>query len=149
MAGLMLSSPVLMAGFVALAVAGAIKKLRGFVRNSPLAIVFGKPAPGCVPQRPRSKNVNVENDYHPTWRIFNSAYDRYRQRPYGGPIVLYTSEEYRSRLATNDFGWAGLARAGLEIVDLPAEHFDLMKAKAVTLYGDDLRERIIAAWPTE
>ena len=56
-----------------------------------------------------------------------------RPRTYGGPIVLYTSEEYRSRLTTNEFGWAGLAHAGLEIVDLPSEHFDLLKPKAVML----------------
>ena len=129
--------------------AGATERLRRFARDGVLSVMFRTPALGPVLHRRHKETVDTGYVRGLNARIIDRAYEHYRPRPYGGRIALYTSEEYRSRLATNKLGWAGLARGGLDVIDLPTEHLDMMSFESVGLYDEDLRQRIIAARPAE
>ena len=129
-------------GFRRLDTADAGLKLRQFARNMARAVLSQAPATGGGRDRPTTASVDLFQG--PGEQAIRAAYDRYRPKSYDGPIALYTSDEYRARLATNQFGWAKLATAGLDVVDLPTNHFGMLTPKSVELYCDDLRRRIIA-----
>ncbi len=55
----------------------------------------------------------------------------YRPRPYAGNVVLLRGVEQQGRLfGSPDLGWSDLVTGGLQICDLPAAHFDFMRAEA-------------------
>ena len=122
----------------------AIGRLGQTVRNKALYFVFMTPVLGAMLREPFNKKVYIRRFHDPSARLVNQAYRGYRPAPYDGRIVLYTSADNRSRLSTNELGWAGVAGAGLEIVDLPGDHLDLLKADYIPHFCDDLRERILA-----
>ena len=96
-------------------------------------------------RRPRQdERIGADLFRGPSEQIIRAAYDRYRPRSYDGPIALYTSDEYRTRLASSQFGWAKLATGGIDVVDLPTDHFGMLRPDTVRRFSDDLRKRIVA-----
>jgi len=128
---------------------GADDRLKRVAANRVRSVLFRIPGlGGRLRQRYTDRNyVRAFND--PRAQIGTRAYERFRPRPYDGPILLYVSEENRKLLATRDLGWGRLARAGLDIVDLPGNHHELMARETVETFADDLRNHIVAAQPTE
>lgn len=54
------------------------------------------------------------------------AHYGYQMRPYPGSLVLVRSMNNETRKLENcDFGWRKLARGGVSVHDIPADHFDL------------------------
>ena len=133
---------------LALRAKGDHDRLKRIAFNKVLSALFQVPGLGRTLRRRYTERTYVRRLNDPNARISDRAYSRYRPSPYGGRIVLYTSEENRTRLATNELGWGRLAEAGLEIVDLPVTHYGFMSREIVEMFADDLRERIVAARPT-
>ncbi|HYG61231.1 MAG TPA: amino acid adenylation domain-containing protein, partial [Thermoanaerobaculia bacterium] len=67
------------------------------------------------------------------------AMSGYRGGSYGGPLLLLRAGEGVSGAAA-DLGWGRLATGPLEIVDLPGDHYSILRSPAV----DELSSRITA-----
>jgi len=61
----------------------------------------------------------------------------YRPAPYDGPVLLL-----RSRESEGDLGWGELAGGGLEIEDLPGDHFSILEPPAVEMLARELSSRL-------
>lgn len=127
--------------------AGARASIARFVRRRLSSAVPPIPLFPEARQQLSAKLFEKKPYYGRGEEIISSAYEKYRPRPYRGPIVLYTSEENRTRLGNRTLGWAKLATAGLDIIDVPGNHLQMMKPETVAVYGEDLRGRIVAVRP--
>ena len=126
---------------------GADDRLKRLVANKIRSTLFRIPVLGGELRRRYTKRAFVRQFSDPRSRVSKRAYERYRPHPYDGRILLYVSEENRKLLATDELGWGHLAKAGLEIVNLPVNHHEFMARATVEMFAGDLRERILAVRP--
>jgi len=126
---------------------GARDRLRQLIRQKGLSILFKTPGLGPVLRRRHKEKVYVRRIHDPNSQALSRAYNSYKARPYGGQVILYASEENTSQLASDDLGWTKVVGAGLDVVELPTRHHQLMGPKSIRHFVDDLRERIVAARP--
>ena len=126
---------------------GADDRLKRIVVNKIRSTLFRTPGLGAKLQDQYTRRTYVRQFNDPRAQVSRRAYERYRPRPYDGRIVLYVSEENKILLATDELGWGRLAELGLDIVDLPVNHYEFMTDATVEMFAGDMRERIVAARP--
>ena len=70
---------------------------------------------------------------------YDKAIRAYRPKPYSGPITVFRAT---STTGPQDMGWGRLAAGPLEVVDVPGDHYDLIKEPHVQVLATALQERI-------
>ncbi len=86
--------------------------------------------------------VTIGRDLPPTLRspyilgIYNKARRSYEARPYSGRAIYVKSSKRSDDYQSN---WARLIRGGLESIEVPGDHLDMIKEVSVRIWANQLR----------
>jgi amino acid adenylation domain-containing protein len=75
-------------------------------------------------------------------RVNDKAQAEYEPAPYDGRIVLFKPRAYYAGFKDPEFGWAELARKGVEVIDIPAYPRGMLNEPFVQLLAEKLKEEI-------
>jgi amino acid adenylation domain-containing protein/non-ribosomal peptide synthase protein (TIGR01720 family) len=76
-------------------------------------------------------------------QVFESnvrANAKYRPEPYAGPLVLFRTTDPGKDPLEQEHGWRRLAVDGVEVHDLPGDHYSLLRAPHVQHLAEQLKE---------
>ncbi len=77
---------------------------------------------------------------------FREAKKHYQFRPYPGAIALFNATEKEQYLGTvrddRTMGWGSVARDGVEIIDVPGTHLQIVGYPVVSIVAAELRNRM-------
>ncbi|MCB9169811.1 MAG: amino acid adenylation domain-containing protein [Flavobacteriales bacterium] len=71
---------------------------------------------------------------------YDKAIGNYRPRPYRGPIAIFRAA---ATTGPRDMGWKRLAAGPLEVIDVPGDHYNMIKEPHVKVLAEKLQERIL------
>ena len=75
----------------------------------------------------------------------------YQPQPYRGRMMLARAAErigaYATAVESDALGWEGLALGGVEVQDVPGNHYTIVQEPHVRILGDRLREYLDAMEP--
>ncbi len=74
--------------------------------------------------------------------VYGRASRRYKRRPYAGPVALFSS---KGRVEHHRESWSPIAQGGLEIVELPGNHRDIVWPPTSALLASALEASIAAS----
>jgi aspartate racemase len=107
------------------------------------AVLFGDPSRSTA----HLADVNAPFGQVP-WevlsRVYRHAQKNYQLRPLASRAVLFRAQdsEFNHLFALDgNLGWSGLFRDGLEVVDIPGDHFTLLKSPNLQLLVQQLQTR--------
>jgi amino acid adenylation domain-containing protein len=70
------------------------------------------------------------------------AAEKYRARPWTGTVTLFRAADQWGPLVPRDLGWTPLAKGGVEVCDVPGDHFEVLRGANLAVLAERLRERL-------
>ena len=75
--------------------------------------------------------------------ICSMAEMNYQARPWPGPVTLFRASVQADPRLPSDLGWAPLARGGVEVYEVPGDHFQIFGEPNVRVLAERLRGRLV------
>ena len=67
---------------------------------------------------------------------------KYAPRPWPGQLTIFRASSQTEHRIPPDMGWAALVKEGLEIIEVPGDHFNVFSKENVNVLADRLREQL-------
>jgi thioesterase domain-containing protein len=77
-----------------------------------------------------------------TEEILKVAADQYRPKPWHGRLTLFRTALQPDARLPWDLGWAPLAKEGVEVCDLPGDHWTIFREPNIFVLAKQLREHL-------
>jgi amino acid adenylation domain-containing protein len=74
--------------------------------------------------------------------LLRVAAKRYRPRPWAGQVTLFRASVQPDPRLPRDLGWAPLAEGGVEVCEVPGDHFDIFGEPNIQILAERVRERL-------
>ncbi len=130
-----------------------VDRLRGTDLRGKLdyvAMIWGRRigvAAFCVKYRIYTKlKGKPPQDYRDLPHVLAIAEQRYIAKSYPGAAVLLRTADVVARFPDDStLGWGTLVRGGLDIRDIPGDHYSIMREPYVQTLADHLRAQVVCA----
>ena len=79
--------------------------------------------------------------------VYDEVVSAYRPTPFAGRLTLFRAKDLDDGYAyQKDLGWTEYAKAGLQIIDVVSEHYEMLKPPHVQFVANKLEETIRSAF---
>lgn len=79
--------------------------------------------------------------------LMRAAAKYYEPKPWAGTITLFRASVHSGSHGSRDMGWAPLAERGVEILEVPGDHFAIFGEHNITVLAERLRGRLEQCYP--
>jgi thioesterase domain-containing protein len=73
---------------------------------------------------------------------------RYRFNSWPGSVILFRAAVQPHSQMPRDLGWSSVAEGGVEVIDVPGDHFEVLREPNIEILAKRLRERLERSDPT-
>jgi amino acid adenylation domain-containing protein len=81
--------------------------------------------------------------------ICRMAVVNYRSRPWPGPVTLFRASVQQNTQLPEDLGWSSFAQGGVEVCEVPGNHYEIFVDPNVRVLAERIRERLVQLDVTE
>ena len=74
--------------------------------------------------------------------LLRVAAKRYRPRPWPGQVTVFRASVQPDPRLPMDLGWTPLAEGGVEVCEVPGDHFDIFRKPNIQILAERMRARL-------